>query len=85
MQINQPKFQLVRLRRIAWKAYVKENNLTGYQWNELRKGKEALASRYRVNAIPCFVLINPSGERIGRWIGYSENSLINRLNTWVAK
>ena len=65
----------------------KENWLKGIErdsisWQSIWDGKgrySETAITYGVNAFPTFVLINPEGLIVDKWIGYSEGSLIEHI------
>lgn len=62
-----------------WKKYVTEKNMSGNQWNELRKEQTGLAARYGVTGIPHYVLISPEGIILDVWGGYGPGSLKSKL------
>lgn len=62
-----------------WKKYVAEKNMSGNQWNELRKEQTGLAARYGVTGIPHYVLISPEGIILDVWGGYGPGSLKSKL------
>ena len=54
----------------------------GVTWNSLWDGKgrfSETAIKYGVNGFPTFVLINPGGEVVDRWMGYREGDLTARF------
>lgn len=63
----------------GWKDFVRDNDLAGNQWNELRNGRTGLSARYRVNGIPCYVLIAPDGRIQDVWDGFGREFLLNRI------
>lgn len=66
-----------------WKKFITDNNMTGNQWNELRKGRTGLAARYKVVGIPNYVFISPEGIIQDMWSGYGTGSLKNKLKDLV--
>lgn len=66
-----------------WKKFIADKNMTGNQWNELRKGRTGLAARYKVIGIPNYVLISPEGIVQEMWSGYGPASLKNKLKDLV--
>lgn len=65
----------------SWKAFISEKNMKGLQWNQLGKSNPTLNVHYRVNGIPCYILISPEGKVIDKWSGYGKNSLKNKMKT----
>ena len=66
-----------------WAEYVRENALEGNQWNELVPEFTGLAARYKVNSYPHYVLINPEGKVIAKWLGYDEGLLWKNVNAYL--
>lgn len=66
-----------------WKEFVKENNMTGNQWNELRKGNTGLSAAYQIEGIPHYVLISPEGKVMEIWSGYGKGSLKRKLKELI--
>lgn len=66
-----------------WKKFITDKNMTGNQWNELRKGRTGLAARYKVVGIPNYVFISPEGIIQDMWSGYGTGSLKNKLKDLV--
>ena len=66
-----------------WRKFIADKNMTGNQWNELRKGRTGLAARYKVIGIPNYVLISPEGIVQEMWSGYGPGSLKNKLKDLV--
>lgn len=66
-----------------WKKFVTDKNMTGNQWNELRKGCTGLAACYKVIGIPNYVLISPEGIVQEMWSGYGPGSLKKKLKDLV--
>lgn len=62
-----------------WKKFIADKNMTGNQWNELRKERTGLAARYKVVGIPSYVFISPEGIVQDMWSGYGTGSLKNKL------
>jgi len=62
-----------------WQEYIANEKLTGFQWNELRKGRTGLAASYKVKGIPHYVLISPDGKVQDIWSGYGTGSLKTKL------
>lgn len=63
----------------TWKEFIREKQPEGFQWNQLGKSNPTLDIFYRVDAIPCYVLISPEGKVIDQWHGYRKNSLKEKL------
>lgn len=79
----------------AWRAAIDRYNLSSYQQvlsEEPMNGDDRLlfeefeniADRYEVDAIPCFILIDSTGEIVARWQHFSEE-IISYLDTLFAK
>lgn len=62
-----------------WKEFVAQKQLTGNQWNELRKDETGLAGVYRVRGIPHYVMIGPDGKVLQMWSGYGYGSLKRKM------
>lgn len=62
-----------------WNEVMDEYEMTGNQWNELRRGRTGLAARYRVNGIPAYVLITPDGRIQDTWCGYGKGALFQKM------
>lgn len=62
-----------------WNEVMDEYEMTGNQWNELRRGRTGLAARYRVNGIPAYVLIAPDGKIQDTWCGYGKGALFQKM------
>jgi thiol-disulfide isomerase/thioredoxin len=58
-----------------WKSFVKEKQMKGNQWNELRKGNTGLTVVYKVDGYPCYVMISPDGKVKKIWKGYGKGAL----------
>ena len=57
------------------KSSVKEKQMKGNQWNELRKGNTGLTVVYKVDGYPCYVMISPDGKVKKIWKGYGKGAL----------
>lgn len=63
-----------------WKAFLKDNNPGGLQWNQLLPYGSGLVPRYGVTGIPHYVLISPEGKILLSWAGYSKGLLIGNIS-----
>ena len=68
----------------SWSKFLKEHEMPGYQWNELKYGGRNLASRYKVGGIPYFVLISPEGKLLKMWKGYRKGIIKSNLEKFIA-
>lgn len=79
----------------AWRAAIDRYNISSYPQvlsEEPTNGDDMLlfeefeniADRYEVDAIPCFILIDSTGEILARWQHFSEE-IISYLDTLFAK
>lgn len=79
----------------AWRAAIDRYNLSSYPQvlsedstagddRLLFEEFENIADRYEVDAIPCFILIDSTGEILARWQHFSEE-IISYLDTLLAK
>ncbi len=79
----------------AWRAAIEKYNLSSYPQvlsvsptagddRLLFEEFENIADRYEVDAIPCFILIDSTGEIVARWQHFSEE-IISYLDTLFAK
>lgn len=66
----------------AWKKSSENRNITWLNLSD-NLGNGGIAARYKVSALPAYVLISPEGIILDRWDGYSENSLITKLKDSV--
>lgn len=56
-------------------------------WSSVWDGKgrfSETALKYGIDSTPTFVLINPEGIIIDKWIGYEKGSIISRLNNKIS-
>ena len=67
----------------SWSKFLKEHEMPGYQWNELKYGGRNLASRYKVGGIPHFVLISPEGKLLKMWKGYRKGIIQSNLEKFI--
>jgi peroxiredoxin len=79
----------------AWRAAIDRYNLSSYPQvlsedstagddRLLFEEFENIADRYEVDAIPCFILIDSTGEIVARWQHFSEE-IFSYLDTLFAK
>lgn len=79
----------------AWRAAIEKYNLSSYPQvlslsptagddRLLFEEFENIADRYEVDAIPCFILIDSTGEIVARWQHFSEE-IFSYLDTLFAK
>lgn len=79
----------------AWRAAIDRYNLSSYPQvlsedsaagddRLLFEEFENIADRYKVDAIPCFILIDSTGEIVARWQHFSEE-IFSYLDTLFAK
>lgn len=66
-----------------WKKFIKENNMTGNQWNELRSVNDGLAAAYGVKGVPHYVLISPECKVIDIWTGYRKGIIKEKIEKFV--
>lgn len=62
--------------------WIKTVEREGYLWPSLWDGKgfnSENAMRYNFSTTPTFVLINPEGIIINKWVGYSKNQISNDI------
>ncbi len=67
-------------KKEVWLKSLERDNVA---WNSLWDGKGRYSEtsiKYGIQGIPAFVLIDPKGTIIDMWTGYSENSIISRLD-----
>ncbi len=63
-----------------WKSFVKEKQIKGNQWNELRKGMNTgLTVVYKVKSYPSYVMISQDGKVMKIWAGYGKGSLKKQI------
>lgn len=69
--------------KTSWSKFLKEHNMPGYQWKEPKNGGRSLASRYKVEGIPHFVLISPEGKILKMWLGYRKGIIKSNLEKLI--
>ncbi len=66
-------------KKEVWLKSLERDKVT---WNSIWDGKGTYSEtsiKYGIQGVPTFVLINPSGIIIDKWMGYSKNKIINKL------
>jgi len=66
-------------KKDVWLKSLERDKVT---WNSIWDGKGRYSEtsiKYGIQGIPTFVLINPEGTIIDKWTGYSDGSIIKRL------
>lgn len=70
-------------RKNDWMNYVKETNMQGLQWNELRGDENGLDAKYQLRGIPHYIMISPEGKIIDIWNGYGQGSIKKQLKALI--
>lgn len=71
-------------KKEVWLKSLERDKVT---WNSIWDGKGRYSEtsiKYGIQGIPTFVLINPEGTIIDKWIGYSEGGIVEKIEGKLA-
>lgn len=66
----------------VWKKSSENRNITWLNLSD-NLGFGGIAARYNVTGLPAYVLISPEGIILDKWKGYSDNSLLTKVNNMI--
>ncbi|MEG0892050.1 MAG: TlpA disulfide reductase family protein [Bacteroidales bacterium] len=63
----------------SWRDATAKHNISWTNLSDYKGRFAGFCSQFTFDAIPYFVIVDPSGKIIGNWFGYSKNNIYDKV------